>query len=292
MHADLFLDVRHELGEGPLWHDGRGQLFWCSILSGELNACMAAGNQHRVWSFGEAISAAGIVDRDTLLVATASGLTRFDIDSGERVELCRFDNSGTPTRPNDGRAGPRGAFWIGTMGWKAEPAAGSLYRFADGALTVKRQGMTIPNATCFSPQGDWAYFADSPRQTILRWRLDSDTGDTIGNPEIFVDLKPDNLTPDGAVADSEGCIWNAHWGAGQVARYDPRGRLMEVIEVPTTQVTCPALGGPDLKTLFIASAWENMDADTRRADPLAGSIFATEVAVAGLTEFRVDLGGS
>lgn len=287
--ADLFLNVRHELGEGPLWHDDRGQFFWCSILAGELNACTAAGDEHNIWSFGEAVSAAGIVDRDTLLVATASGLERFDIDSGEREALCVFDDGDTPTRSNDGRAGPGGAFWIGTMGWNAEPAAGSFYRFADGALTVKRRGMTIPNAACFSPQRDWAYFADSPTQSILRWRLDPDSGDTIGNPEPFIDLKSDNLTPDGAIADSEGCIWNAQWGAGRVARYDPNGRFIEAVKVPTAQVTCPALGGADLKTLFVTSAWQDMDTNARRADPLAGAIFAMEVAVAGQAEFRVDL---
>jgi sugar lactone lactonase YvrE len=94
--------------------------------------------------------------------------------------------------------------------------------------------------------------------------------------------------PDGAVTDGEGCIWNAQWGAGRVARYDPNGRFVEAVTVPTPQVTCPAFGGADMKTLFVTSAWQDMDADARRADPLAGAVFATEVAVAGRPEFRVD----
>jgi len=289
MIADVFLDIPYELGEGPLWHDERGELFWCSILAGELHACNADGNNHRTWSFGEAVSAAAVVDRRNLLVATASGLMRFDIDSGVSEGVCAFPESGTPVRSNDGRAGPGGAFWISTMGRKAEPGAGALYRFSGDTLTVKRNGMTIPNATCFSPDGAWGYFSDMSIQAILRWRLDPDTGDTIGEPGMFIDLKPEQLMPDGAVADSEGCIWNAQWGAGRVARYDPNGRFVEAVTVPAAQVTCPAFGGADMKTLFVTSAWEGMSAAARRADPLAGAVFAVEVPVAGRPEFRVDL---
>lgn len=292
MTADVFLTIRHELGEGPLWHDERGELFWCSILAGELNACDAAGNNHRVWAFGEPVSAAAIVDRHTLLVAAASGLKRFDIDSGASEAVCSFVEAGTPIRSNDGRAGPDGAFWIGTMGRRAESEAGSLYRFAGGVLAEKRRGMTIPNAICFSPEGDWAYFSDSPSRSIMRWRLDPDSGDTIGEAEMFIDLRSENLMPDGAVTDSEGCIWNAQWGAGKVARYDPSGRFVDAVTVPAAQVTCPAFGGSDMRTLFVTSAWEGMDADARRADPLAGAVFALEAPVAGRPEFRVDLARS
>ena len=289
MIAEVFLDIPYELGEGPLWHDERGELFWCSILACELNACDAAGGNHRSWAFGEAVSAAAIVDRDTLLVATASGLSRFDIGSGAREPVCSFPETETPVRSNDGRAGPGGAFWISTMGHNAEPAAGTLYRFADDVLSEKRHRMTIPNATCFSPDGAWAYFSDLPTQTIMRWHLDPDSGDSIGEPEMFIDLSSENLMPDGAVIDGEGCIWNAQWGAGRVARYDPNGRFIEEVTVPAAQVTCPAFGGPDMKTLFVTSAWQGMNAEARRADPLAGAVFAAQVSVAGRPEYRVDL---
>lgn len=292
MIADVFLDVRHELGEGPLWHDERGELFWCSILAGELNACDAAGNNHRIWSFGEAVSAAAIVDRRALVVATVSGLERFDIDTGAREAVCAFPRVCTPVRSNDGRAGPGGAFWIGTMSQRAEPAAGALYRFAGGVLGEKRRGMSTPNAICFSPGGDWAYFSDTPTQSIMRWPLDPDSGDTAGEPQVFIDLRSENLMPDGAVTDDEGCIWNAQWGAGRVARYDPKGRLVDAVTVPAAQVTCPAFGGTDMKTLFVTSAWQGMNDAARRADRLAGAVFAVEVPVAGRPEYRVDLARS
>ena len=88
MIADVFLDIPHELGEGVLWHEERGELFWCSIHDGELHACSSDGENHRMWRFGEAVSATAIVDRGTLLVATASGLVRFDIDVDDREVVC------------------------------------------------------------------------------------------------------------------------------------------------------------------------------------------------------------
>lgn len=272
-----------------MWHEERGELLWFSVLDGELNACSGDAQGHRVWSFGEPASAAGIVDRDTLLVATASGLQRFDIETGEHAKLCAFDTGLPPTRSNDGRGGPGGAFWIGTMGLGAEPEAGALYRFSRGALTKKRPNMTIPNATCFSPDGRHAYFSDSVTRTIMTWRLDPDTGDTIGEPQPFVELSTEGSIPDGSVTDCEGCIWNAQWGAGRVARYDPSGRLIGAVELPATQVSCPAFGGPDLKTLFVTSGWEHMDGPARAREPLAGAVFAVDAGVAGMPEFRVEL---
>ena len=289
MDASVFIDVRHELGEGPLWHDERGELFWFSILAGELHASPFDAGDRRIWSFGEPASAAAIVDRDTLLVATAGGLERFDIATGRRTRVCPFDPARPATRSNDGRGGPGGAFWIGTMGLGAEAGAGSLYRFANGTLTVKRRGITIPNAICFAPDGGFAYFSDSVTQTIMRWRLDHETGDTVGEPELFVDLRPERLFPDGSVTDCEGCVWNAQWGAGRVARYDPSGRFIGAVAVPARQVTCPAFGGPDMKTLFVTSGWEHMDEGARGGDPLAGAVFAIDAGVAGAPEFRVAL---
>jgi sugar lactone lactonase YvrE len=38
-----------DLGEGPLWHPGRGQLFWFDILRHRL--LTREGGATRVWSF-------------------------------------------------------------------------------------------------------------------------------------------------------------------------------------------------------------------------------------------------
>jgi sugar lactone lactonase YvrE len=65
-------------------------------------------------------------------------------------------------RPNDGRADPQNGFWIGTMGKTHAPNAGAIYRYYRGELRRLFAGLTIPNAICFSPDGQSAYFTDTP----------------------------------------------------------------------------------------------------------------------------------
>ena len=241
------------LGEGPLWHPLRGQLFWFDIPIGRLYACDADGGKLQRWNFGEPASAAGWVDVDTLLVATASGLKKFDIETGQQQSIVGIEADNPITRSNDGRIGPDGSFWIGTMGLQAEPRVGAYYRYADGKLTKLIDEVSIPNATCFSPDGRIAYLADTRRQIIWRWNLD-EKGAPKGEREIHINLRDENLNPDGAVCDAEGFLWNAQWGASRVARYDPDGSLERIIELPISQPTCPAFGGKDQKnTLYHVS---------------------------------------
>ena len=273
------------LGEGPLWHPERGTLFWFDIPHGQLFEAAADGTMLATRAFSEPASAAGWIDRDTLLVATASGLTRLDLETDERTVVTEMEADDPVTRSNDGRVGPDGAFWIGTMGRALEPRAGSYYRYAKGRLHTLFEEVSVPNATCFSPDGAWAYLADTRRQLIWRWRLES--GAPVGEREVHIDLKGTDANPDGAVCDAEGCLWNAHWGTGRLVRYDPAGREMDRIALPVSQPTCPAFGGPDLRTLFVTSAAEGLGGAKNPAEPLAGRTLAFPAPVTGLPENRV-----
>lgn len=228
------------LGEGPLWHPLRRQLFWFDILGKRLLS--RADGAALSWAFDEHVSAAGWIDADTLLIASQSALLRFDIDSGEHETILPLEAGNAATRSNDGRADPFGGFWIGTMGLDAAPGAGALYRFYRGALETVIPEMTIPNAICFAPDGGRAYYADTARQQIMMLPLDAE-----GWPEdaarVFVDLTAEGLNPDGAVVDSAGGVWNAQWGAGRVARYLPDGSFDRAVALPARQASCRPLAG-------------------------------------------------
>ena len=112
------------LGEGPLWHPERQQLFWFDILGRKLMS--RAGGKALEWQFDEYVSAAGWVDQDTLLMASESGLYRFDIATGERDLVVALEADNPVTRSNDGRTGPDGAFFL---------AASSLLLPSDEAVS-------------------------------------------------------------------------------------------------------------------------------------------------------------
>ena len=199
-------DHRCILGEGVLWHPERHSLFWFDILGQRLFE--KAGEYLRFWDFDRPVSAAGWVDKDRLLIAAARDLVVFDLTDGHEESLCPLEADKPTNRSNDGRADPQGGFWIGTMGFDADPGAGAIYRWYRGRLECLFPAITIPNAICFAPAGRLAYFTDTVTGVIRRVALDAE-GWPMGAPEEWLDLRPEGLNPDGAVVDAKGSLWNA-----------------------------------------------------------------------------------
>ncbi|MGZ9812168.1 SMP-30/gluconolactonase/LRE family protein [Pseudoroseicyclus sp. H15] len=278
----IFNSTNCLLGEGPLWHPGRGELFWFDILARRLHSAT------RSWDFDDFVSAAGWVDDETLLIATSRALIRFSLETGESEEVCPLEADNSGTRSNDGRADPQGGFWIGTMGLGAEEGAGAIYRFYRGELRQIYPGITIPNATCFAPDGRTAYFGDTHSRLVWRVALDED-GWPEGEREIFIDYRDSPHVADGAVVAADGTFWTAQWGSARVAVHDTEGREIAEHPLPASQTTCPAFGGPDLSTLYVTSASAGLSQDELAAGPDHGRTFALEVGVKGQAEHRVVL---
>ncbi|MFW8637263.1 SMP-30/gluconolactonase/LRE family protein [Cribrihabitans pelagius] len=283
MSPEVFDSRACTLGEGPLWHPEREQLFWFDILGKRLMSRDASGALE--WQFGEHVSAAGWIGPGILLIASETALFRFSLADGSREDVVALEADNPVTRSNDGRADPFGGFWIGTMGKQAEPGAGAIYRFYKGELVPLVPDITISNAICFSPDGRHAYYTDTPARRILRQPLDAE-GWPEGAAELFLDLSKEGLNPDGAVVDAEGCLWCAQWGASRVARYGPDGAFLSAIEFPASQMSCPAFGGPGLQTLFATSAAQGLDP----AGDHDGRTFAVKTGFTGQAEHRVLLG--
>ena len=284
----VFDPTQCRLGEGPLWHPVLGQLFWFDILDSRLYTRTAAGQRH--WQFGEMVSAAGWVDRDTLLIASESALFRFDLATGTRTDLVALEAGNPLTRSNDGRADPQGGFWIGTMA-KDEGAgagAGAIYRYYRGELRRLYPGISIPNAICFTPGGRHAHFTDTVTQQVMKVALDGD-GWPVGSPQVWLDLRAEGLYPDGAVVDAAGTMWLAQWGAFRVAAYDTMGRFVSEVRFGAAQTSCPAFGGTDLATLFCTSATKTLSAAHLAAHPDSGKVFAATPGARGQAEHRVIL---
>ena len=254
--VSIFDATACKLGEGPLWHPTLGQLFWFDIQGQRMMT--RSGDGLKVWQFDEPVSAAGWVDDGALMVASASALMHFDLASGTRAVISPLEADNPATRSNDGRTDPHGGFWIGTMGRNGEPGLGAYYRYYRGELRQLYAPWSIPNATCFSPDGGLAYLADTPTNTIWRVRLDKD-GWPVGDREVFLALERGRFHPDGAVVDAEGNLWCAHYGCSVVTCHDPQGKLLHYVDMPARNTTCPAFGGADLSTMYVTSAAGGLD---------------------------------
>jgi sugar lactone lactonase YvrE len=119
-------------------------------------------------------------------------------------------------------------------------------------------GITVPNAICFTPDRTRAYYACSRTRQVRVQALDAD-GWPLGPADVFLDLRADGLSPDGAVIDAENHLWSAQWGAGRLARYRPDGSFDRAVPVPGAQASCPAFGGEGLDEMIVTTAWEGME---------------------------------
>jgi sugar lactone lactonase YvrE len=150
------------------------------------------------------------------------------------------------------------------------------------------QGIQLANATCFSPDGRWLYFADSPTHQVRRYPYDPATG-ACGPAEVLIDTRSLGSPPDGATVDADGCLWVALVLAGKLACYAPDGALVRTIDfAPDAYITCPCFGGPDLDVLYLTSIRDSGNL-LRSQNPEAGAVFVVRgLGVRGLPEVRFD----
>ncbi len=275
------------LGEGPLWHPDRRQLFWFDVTEGRL--LTREHGETRVFQFDECVSAAGWVNGSDLLIASETRLFRFDVEREVAEDVIPLEPDNPATRSNDGRADPWGGFWIGTMGKHAEPGQGAIYRYYQGRLTLLFGGMTIPNAICFAPDGRSAYYTDTPTRMIMRQPLSAQDGWPAEAPQVFVDLTDEGLNPDGSVVDADGTLWNAQWGAWRVAGYAPDGTFLRAISFGAAHTSCPAFGGDEMRTMFCTTAREGLSEQDRTRSSHNGMTFAAKHVARGQAEHRVQL---
>lgn len=286
--VSVLSDHACHLGEGPSWHPGRAQAFWFDILERQFLQMGLDDVGPRIHALPFHATVAARVDNDRHLLASDAGLHLRSIDTGALTELHPFWDENPGTRSNDGAVHPSGALWISTMSWQFEAGFGRIWWYRAGELRLIVDGLAIPNAISFSPDGRIAYFSDTPEHVIYRVAVDPATGLPSGDRQLFCRVKGGG--PDGATVDADGLLWNARWGGNAVDAYDPDGHLVTTISLPARQVSCPAFAGPALDRLVVTSAFEGYDAEKRAAEPEAGRTYLIDGPFHGLPEPAVLIG--
>lgn len=148
-------------------------------------------------------------------------------------------SNGPKNRLNDGKVGPDGAFWVGSM--HAEALMACLYRITgDGGAERKIGGLATSNGLAFTADGRTMFHADSRQCWVDRYDLDPATGTLSGRTRI---AHPDEAMgrPDGAAADLEGRYWSAGVSAGVLNCFSREGRWFSRSLFRQSIRRCPAL---------------------------------------------------
>ncbi|AOK20866.1 gluconolaconase [Burkholderia cepacia] len=283
--ATLLVDSRNTLGEGATWCDATHALYWTDIEGARLWRCRADGSDLAQWPMPERLACFALThDPDVLLVGLATHLAFFDLRTGAFTRIVDVEPD-LPTRLNDGRCDPFGAFVFGMKDEGGEPprAVGGFYRL-NPDLTLERLALpaaAIANSIAFSPDGTKMHFCDS----LVREILVCDYGRAgASGVRPFARLTDADGDPDGSTMDRDGGLWNAQWGGRRVVRYGPDGVETERIAVPTAQPSCVAIDGEG--RLYVTSARVGLSDDALAGDGHAGGVFVAQTRYAGLPAAR------
>ncbi len=272
MEVGCVVNAADRLGEGPVWSAAEQRLYWFDIKGRRLAWYEPAAQESGSFDLPMRASAAVVRAGGGLLAATEQGLAAIAPSEGT-IKLLQPYELGEGFRTNDGKIDMEGRFWWSTMDDDGGKRPGSVFRTAPGGKTERvLTGIHIPNTVSFSPDGSKLYMADSKLQTLFV----HDTAD-LSQAAEFAHTRGTEASPDGSAVDAEGYLWNAQWGGWRIVRYSPDGKVDRVIQMPVEQPTSCAFGGPDLSTLYVTSAWDELSDDARAEQPLAGGLFAIDV---------------
>jgi len=276
----LFGAHKNRLGESPVWDADKGRLLWCDITEGTIHAADPKGEVMESWRFPGKVGSFGLCASGRFIVGVARSVMLFDPADGARQELCAFPAEPAVNRLNDGKIGPDGAYWVGTMDDRpVRESTGKLYRItADGKAEEKLSGMTVPNGLAWGPGGTVMFHSDSRGRWIDAYDFQPKTGAWSNRRRIAADIAEEAGRPDGGACDVEGCYWSAGVSAGVLKRFSPEGKLLETVPMPFPAPTMPCFGGEDMKTLYVTSLAEGNAAP----HPQSGRIAVLRLAVAGV----------
>lgn len=267
MNIDVLVNTGDILGEGPVWHEGLGRLFWTDIERGMLQSVSPDGSGYRYLQMPERLGSFAFCADGRIVVALETGIAFANADGTGLSFLYRPQAWERQTRFNDGKCDPAGRFLAGTLDLAFREPIGALYSVGtDMNCRPIVRDVCISNGLCWSPDGRRMYFADSPTRRIDVFDYDAATGEP-SNRRVFCDLSHIEGTPDGATVAADGSIWAAIYDGGRVLRIDREGRIRQEIGVPMRRPTACAFGGEQLDILFVTGASDDGAAAVLRIEP-------------------------
>jgi len=276
---ELVWDSRCGVAESPVWDDANRRVLFCDINGKKINALNVDNGTRETWDLPEVVGSFGLCRTGRLVVALRHRVVLFDPRTAEIAPLTQAVEEAATNRLNDGKVGPDGAFWVGSMDENSpRQPLGALYRVTvDGKIEKRAEGYAVSNGLAWSPDGTIMYHSDSTAGTIEAWDFDPETG-AMANHRILAKLGNDDGRPDGAATDMEGNYWSAGPSAGCINCFSPEGKLLTKLAFPVPGPTMPCFADD---ALFVTTLREGRSADQLAKFPTLGGLFKAEAPALG-----------
>ena len=276
------------LGEGPLWDEREQKLWWIDVEEGLVFRYDPASNINERFVVGQRVGTVVLRDNGGVLLAVENGFASFDPQT-ETLEIISDPEADLPdNRFNDGKCDPAGRFWAGTMNLDPDNhTTGGLYSLDDQFIVTKHLfGVGVSNGIVWSGDAKTMYYVDSMSGAIEAFDYVDELGE-ISNRRSVYEVPKELGVADGMTIDCEDRLWVAFWGGWCVGCIDPKTRKMiQKVRLPVEQVTACALGGQDMRDLFITTARNGLDDSSLAEQPEAGDLFVARIDVPGVPSYR------
>jgi len=275
LRARLLLDSAAELGEGvQLFPDG--DLRWVDIPKGKIFR-FDGKNNVLLNTFDHEVSKALPAEHGTIALGRLGPIA---IDQANQiVSSLNFLDIDSNLRLSDGAVLPDGSLVVGVLERDLAPGKGFLVQITnDLQLRQLESGASIPNGCGLLPSGNDLVWVDSPTQTLslLAW---DNANSTLQTARKLATIAKNFGVPDGLCVDSEGGIWVAMWGGGQLVRVNEKGAIDCIVEVGTPYVTSCCFDRDD--NLVITSAAVAIPKNQIASFPGAGGLWIVPAAEHG-----------
>ena len=158
-------DLETRIGEGPVWDERTGLLWFVDILAPAVFSYAPGEASPRRFDMPDLVTSIGLADDGRLVLSLRRTVRMFEPRTGAFEPLATPELGEEVNRLNDGKVGPDGCFWVGSM-HDRRPAlpTGKLFRITpDGNCDTILNGVRISNGLAWSPDGRTMYHADFPR---------------------------------------------------------------------------------------------------------------------------------
>ncbi len=276
---ELVWDCRSGVSECPTWDEANRRVLFCDIGGKRINALSLDTGARAGWDFPEVVGSFGLCESGRFVVAQRHHAVLFDPRTGATTPLTAKIDEPATNRLNDGKVGPDGAFWVGSMDENSpRQPLGALYRVtADGRIEKRSSGYAVSNGLAWSPDGRIMYHSDSTSAVVEAWDFDPATGATSNHREI-VRLTNEDGRPDGAAMDTDGNYWSAGPSAGCVNCFSPDGKLLQKLAFPVPGPTMPCFADG---FMYVTSLREGKSAAVLEQFPTLGGLFRCPAPAVG-----------
>ena len=288
----LVFDASDIVGESAVYDERRDALVWVDIGGKRIHRLALAERRHEAWPAPDFPTSIGLRADGGAIVGLRDRVALWEYGDEFRT-LAIVEPDLPDNRLNEGRVGPDGAFWVGTMqnNLAADGAAKAMTRDFGAIYRIDRSGQVsqltprefgITNTMAWTDDGRFLT-ADTTRNAIYAYDLCSGL---LVNKRLFA-TPLDRGAPDGSCLDTGGFLWNCRVAGGAcVARFRPDGGLDRLVELPCTWPTSCVFGAPGFATLYVTSARFTMTAEHLTAHPEEGALFAIDFLGRGRPEHR------